>query len=157
MRNLRLRREIFKQYGKIMKHSNFQLRAFLTAHKEIIIYLVFGVCTTVINAASYWVLYDVLSIGNIVSTVLAWLLSVIFAYATNKVFVFESKRTSAAARFKEAASFFSCRVLTGVLDVVIMAIAVDLLHGYGPLWKLLSNVIVIVVNYVASKFVIFKK
>ena len=134
-----------------------KLKTLLNAYKQIILYLFFGVCTTAINTICYWLLYDVLTLGNITSTILAWLAAVIFAFITNKLFVFESKRTNTQKRINEVASFFGCRLLTGILDVVIMAVAVDMLRWNGLLWKLISNIIVTIINYVASKFLIFRK
>lgn len=133
------------------------LKTLFDAYKQIILYLLFGVCTTVINTICYWLLYEVLTLRNITSTVLAWLAAVIFAFITNKRFVFESKRTNTQERINEVASFFGCRLLTGILDVVIMAFAVDMLQWDGLLWKLISNIIVTIINYIASKFWIFKK
>ena len=119
-------------------------------------YLFFGICTTAINTICYWLLYDVLTLSNIVSTILAWLAAVVFAFVTNKRFVFESKRTNTTERINEVVSFFGCRLLTGILDVAIMAITVDMLQWNGLLWKLFSNIIVTIINYVASKYLIFK-
>ena len=78
-------------------------------------------------------------------------------FFTNKIYVFESRRASVIEKLKEFTSFFGCRILTGVLDVVIMALAVDYLKWNSLIWKLISNIIVTVVNFVASKFIIFKK
>ena len=125
-------------------------------NKQLLLYLFFGICTTTINTTSYWLLYDVLSLENILGTILAWFAAVIFAFITNKLFVFESKRTNTQERINEFASFFGCRLLTGILDVVIMAVAVDMLRWNGLLWKLISNIIVTIINYIASKFLIFK-
>ena len=125
-------------------------------YKQVILYLFFGGCTTLINLAAYALLYKGLHVANVPATVAAWLLSVLFAFVTNRRFVFESKESTAAGRWREFVSFFGCRVLTGILDVAIMAAAVDMMGWNGLLWKLISNVIVIVLNYVASKFLIFK-
>ena len=120
-------------------------------------YLFFGICTTEINIIIYWLLHDALTLSNIVSTILAWLAAVLFAFVTNKVFVFESKRTNTTDRINEVISFFGCRLLTGILDVAIMAFAVDMLQWNGLLWKLISNIIVTIINYIASKYLIFRK
>ena len=125
-------------------------------NKQLLLYLFFGICTTAINTICYWLLYDVLTLNNIVSTILAWLAAVVFAFVTNKRFVFESKRTNTTERINEVISFFGCRLLTGILDVAIMAITVDMLQWNGLLWKLFSNIIVTIINYVASKYLIFK-
>ena len=131
-----------------------RLRGFI--NKQLILYLFFGVCTTVINTICYGILYELLLVNNVLSTILAWLAAVIFAFVTNKVFVFESKRNNATEKLSEITSFFGCRILTGILDVVIMAVAVDYLRWNGLLWKLISNIIVTIINYIASKFFIFK-
>lgn len=127
------------------------------ANRQMILYLFFGVCTTAINTVCYWLLFDILSLKNVTSTVIAWLAAVIFAFFTNRVFVFESRRTGAGERIREFVSFFGCRLLTGLLDVAIMAMAVDWMQWNGLLWKLISNIIVTVINYFASKFLIFRK
>lgn len=129
----------------------------LRKNKQLLLYLFFGICTTAINTICYWLLYDALTLSNIVSTILAWLAAVLFAFVTNKVFVFESKRTNTTDRIYEVISFFGCRLLTGILDVAIMAFAVDMLQWNGLLWKLISNIIVTIINYIASKFLIFRK
>lgn len=126
-------------------------------HRQVILYLFFGVCTTLINTLCYHVLYQRSGLGNILSTVLAWAVAVLFAFVTNKLFVFQSRAGSLSDGLRELGSFFGFRLLTGVLDVIIMAVAVDLLHYNGVLWKLISNVIVTILNYVASKFIIFRK
>jgi putative flippase GtrA len=94
--------------------------------------------------------------ANIPSTVIAWVLSVLFAYITNKLFVFESKSFDSHVLKKEIISFFGCRFFTGVMDVAIMYVAVDLVHSNSTLWKIASNMLVIIINYVASKLIIFK-
>ena len=139
-----------------MKNLILKISSLFSTHKQIILYLIFGVCTTVINTVCYWLLYDVLSWSNLLSTVIAWLAAVIFAFVTNKRYVFESKKSGIHEQLTEFASFFSCRILTGILDVIIMAVAVDMLKWNGLVWKLISNIFVTVLNYIASKFLIFK-
>lgn len=134
-----------------------KLLALYTAYKQPILYLFFGGCTTLINIIFYYVLYHLCSVGNVPSTILAWVVSVLFAFVTNKLFVFESKRRDRSGALAELMSFFGFRILTGILDVAIMAFAVDLMGWNGLLWKIISNVIVIILNYIASKFVVFKK
>lgn len=125
-------------------------------HKQLILYLFFGICTTAINTLCYGILYELLRMNNIPSAILAWLVAVVFAFVTNKVYVFESKQTKTSERLSEFVSFFGCRIMTGMLDVMIMAIAVDYMKWNSLIWKLISNIIVTIINYVASKFLIFK-
>ncbi len=132
------------------------MKALYEKYKDLIPYGIFGVLTTVINWVVYKVCYSSLEIPNVPSTCIAWLLAVLFAFITNKLWVFHSKSFQRDVLTREAVSFFTARILTGVLDVVIMWIAVDKLGYNADLWKLLSNVLVIILNYIASKFVIFK-
>ena len=131
-------------------------RAYKT-NKQLVLYLFFGICTTAINTVAYCLFYEVLAWSNISCTILAWIFAVVFAFITNKIFVFESRKTGAAECWKEVTSFFGCRLLTGILDALIMIVAVDILRRNGLLWKLITNIMVIIINYIASKFVIFKK
>lgn len=133
-----------------------KLTHFWKKNKELILYLFFGVCTTAINTVAYGVLYEVLGIGNIISTILSNVVAVLFSYVTNKWLVFESKTTTGKESLPEMISFFGWRFAAGVLEVVIMFVAVDLLHQHSILWKLIANIVVIAMNYVTSKWLVFK-
>jgi len=95
--------------------------------------------------------------SNVPSVIIAWLLAVVFAFFTNKLWVFKSKSFAPDVLKHEIPTFFGARLLTGLLDLGIMYLAVDVLHGNGTVWKLISNILVIILNYVASKLIIFKK
>lgn len=129
----------------------------LIKYKSLISYAFFGVCTTVINLIAYYLCSHILNFTTVVSTVIAWIVAVIFAYITNKLWVFECKSLEKNVLIKEISSFFACRVMTGILDIVIMAIFVDMLLFNDMIIKIVSNVLVIILNYVASKFLIFKR
>lgn len=129
----------------------------LKKYRSLISYGIFGVLTTAINIAVYALCYQKLGISNVISNIVAWIVAVLFAFVTNKLWVFESKSMELIVLVKEAVSFFGCRLATGVLDLAIMYVTVDRLALNSTLMKCISNVIVIVVNYVASKFVIFKQ
>lgn len=133
------------------------MKGLLKKYKGFILYAFFGVCTTIVNVVVYYLCYNVFEIQNVWATIVAWILAVLFAYITNKLLVFDSKSFAANVLKREIPSFFGCRLLTGILDVGIMYVVVDLMEGNSTLWKLISNVIVIILNYVASKLVIFKK
>ncbi len=126
-------------------------------YKETILYLVFGGLTTLINIVTYWLLTKPLGIDFMVSNAIAWAVSVLFAFVTNKLFVFESKGLNAALVVKELVLFVGARLFSGALDMGIMYLFIDILHFNDLLIKVLSNVIVIIVNYVLSKLIIFKK
>ncbi len=133
------------------------LKELLARYRGIILYAIFGLLTTVVNVGVYYLCFSVIALSNVVSTLLAWFISVLFAFVTNKIWVFESRSFEAVVLLREALSFFSCRLLTGALDLVIMYVAVDVMGWNEMLWKLISNVIVIVSNYCASRILIFRK
>ena len=126
-------------------------------YRAFILYAVFGVFTFIVNIEVYGLCYNVLQMSNVVSTVIAWFAAVILAYATNKVWVFDSKSFALKVMLYELATFFSCRILTGILDVAIMYFAVDIMAWNGKLFKLISNILVIILNFIASKLIIFVK
>ena len=126
-------------------------------YKEMILYLVFGGLTTLINIIVYTVCTRWLGFGTLLSNALALTVSILFAYITNKLFVFESKTDTVKEVFREFFSFIACRLGTGALDMIFMFVSVDILKFYDVVMKILSNIIVIVLNYVFSKLVIFAK
>lgn len=133
-----------------------KIKKLLENNKQTVLYLFFGVCTTAVNFITYF-LCTRIHIGVTVSTVIAWIVSVLFAYVTNRIYVFESKAMDKKSIIKEMASFASCRLATGVLDVIIMYVFVEIM-GYNDLIiKVASNIFVTVLNYTASKLWIFKK
>ena len=126
-------------------------------HKSFIAYGVFGVFTTIVNIVTYNFCYNNLGISNTLSNIAAWILAVTFAYLTNKVWVFDSKSWKWEVLKREVVAFISCRLATGILDIVIMFVCVDILGLHALLLKIISNVLVIILNYIFSKLVIFKK
>lgn len=133
------------------------IKALWNKYKDLIPYGIFGVLTTVVNIAVYALCAKKLNMSTVLSTVIAWVAAVLFAYITNRKWVFHSTATGTKAIVTEMASFFACRLLTGVLDVGIMKLFVDVLHFNDVIIKAASNILVIIINYIASKLVIFKK
>lgn len=125
-------------------------------YKSIILYLLFGCCTTLINILVYYISSRIASMPVIPSTVAAWVVAVTFAFLTNKVFVFNSCSWEARRFFYEAFTFFTARMATGILDTAIMEVFVRRLCLYDIFVKALSNILVIIANYIASKMVVFK-
>ena len=128
-------------------------------YKEIINYLIFGVLTTIVNLISkYILLFTILDATNPIqlqiSIIISWILAVLFAYFTNRKFVFNSKNKN---KFKEFITFTGARVSTLLLDMVIMFVFVTILKGNDKIFKLVSQILVIVVNYLLSKLIVFKK
>lgn len=132
-----------------------KIKALYRKYQEILTYLIFGVLTTLVNYVSYLLLAPLFA-KTTAPTVIAWVLSVLFAYFTNRAFVFHSHLKGAAA-VKEAGAFFAARLMSGVLDVIIMAVFADWIGLNDKIVKLASNVFVVIFNYIASKLVVFRK
>lgn len=127
-------------------------------YKEIIVYLVFGGLSTIVNFVSYYIFARILGIDEVISSGLSWVCAVIFAYITNKIFVFNSKTNSLKELMKEAITFVSCRILSGIFcDVGTFAVMVKILKINDIIAKIITQVMVVIVNYIFSKLVIFKK
>lgn len=130
----------------------------LRNYREIILYLIFGGLTTLVNLVVFWLLMGRMgSASTLVPTAVAWVISVLFAYLTNRRWVFQSRASGGEAILREMGSFFGGRVLTGLLDLAIMYLAVDILGAPATPTKLLSNVLVILLNYIISKLWVFRK
>ena len=129
----------------------------LKKYQQPILYLFFGICTTIVNIITYYLSAHILSLSVILSTCLAWLVSVIFAYITNKWWVFESKSLRLKAVIQEFLSFTGCRLFTGACDLLIMLIFVDSLGMDDLFVKIASNILFVVLNYIFSKMIIFKR
>lgn len=125
-------------------------------YRSFILYVFFGGCTTLVNIITYALCARGLAFGTVASNIIAWILSVAFAYLTNRKMVFESKARSVQAVVREMISFISCRLLTGGFDLLIMYVFVDIIGINDLIMKVISNIIVIVLNYIASKLFIFK-
>ncbi len=126
-------------------------------HYDILAYLFFGVLTTAVNYVVYLPCYNLLHLSASLSNVIAWVVAVAFAYLTNKPFVFKSHDWSAKTVIPELSKFVGSRVLSGALETAIIFITVDLLCWNGNVMKLVTSVLVVILNYVASKLIVFKK
>lgn len=124
-------------------------------YKKIIMYLFFGVCTTLVNIISYFIMSHILNMSVMFSTIVAWILAVLFAYFTNRKWVFDSKAITKQEIIRELVSFFACRLATGIVDWLCMFIFVEKLGFNDLIIKIISNIIVIILNYVASKLIVF--
>ena len=134
-----------------------KIKALVQQYWEVLSYLIFGVLTTVVNYMVYLPVYNLLGLSAALSNAIAWVVAVAFAYLTNKPFVFKSYDWSAKTVIPELTKFVGCRVASGAAETLILLVTVDLLHWNGNIWKLITSVLVVVMNYVASKLVVFKK
>ena len=133
------------------------IKALLQKYWDVITYLFFGVLTTVVNYLVYLPVYNLLGLSAAVSNAIAWVVAVAFAYLTNKPFVFKSHDWSRKTVLPELSKFVGCRVASGVAETVILLISVDFLGWNGNVWKFVTSVLVVVMNYFASKFLVFRK
>ena len=133
------------------------IRDLVKKHWDIITYLFFGVLTTVINYLVYLPIYNLLGLSAAISNGIAWAVAVAFAYLTNKPFVFKSNDWSRETVIPELTKFVGCGVASGLAETLILFLVVDLLGWNGNIWKLVTNVLVVIMNYFGSKLVVFKK
>ncbi|WP_461240931.1 GtrA family protein [Paucilactobacillus sp. N302-9] len=124
-------------------------------YQSLIAYAFFGGVTTLVNLGVFWLLTH-LHWNYQLANVIAWFLSVLVAYLTNKVWVFASHYTTVKAFLIEFVEFYFFRALTLVLDIIILYVGITLMHQNEMLVKLIDNILVIIVNYVFSKWYIFK-
>ena len=132
-------------------------------YRELIVYFITGVLTTLVNWAAYALCVRTFGWSVAVSNAVAWVVAVLFAYVTNKLWVFRSFSWEPRLVLKEAALFVSARILTGVFEIVSVPLLVNLgldasLLGVKGMWaKILVSVVVMVLNYVFSKLIVFRK
>lgn len=134
-----------------------KIRALIEKYYDILSYLFFGVLTTVVNYIIYLPCYNILGLSATVSNMISWVVAVAFAYLTNKPFVFKSHDWSAKTVVPELTKFVGCRLGSGVMETAIIFVTVDLLSWDGNVMKLVTSVLVVIINYVASKLVVFRK
>ena len=133
-----------------------KIKALFIKYREVISYLFFGGLTTVVNYAAYLLTAPFFNTTTI-PTAIAWVLAVIFAYVTNRIWVFHSKAKGLGPVLGEMVRFFGCRGVSFVLDLLCMRVGVGTLGINDMVMKFLSNVIVVIVNYVFSKLIVFRK
>lgn len=136
-----------------------KIKELYTKYKEIIHYLIVGVLTTVVSLAVYYIsvctfLNPENGVQLQIANILSWIAGVTFAYFTNRKYVFESKE---ANKIKEASKFVLSRVITLIMDMLIMYLGVTILHGNDKIMKLVSQVVITISNYLFSKIFVFKK
>lgn len=126
-------------------------------YKEILLYLFFGLLTTVIGIAFYILFDTVCEINELIANIMSWILAVTFAYVTNRIWVFESKVTERADLLKEMLDFYGGRLVSLAVEEVIIIVFVTLLQFDSTLIKIIASVIVIILNYIISKLFVFRK
>ncbi|CAM3364606.1 GtrA family protein [Vagococcus fessus] len=124
---------------------------------SILMYLVMGGITTLINIVTFYLFNSTLGLNYTIANIIAWVFAVLFAYISNKLYVFESKHNNFSELIQEISSFFGFRVLSLFMDLAVMFVCISLLSMNPLLAKVLANVVVLVANYIFSKLFIFKK
>ncbi|WP_242458746.1 GtrA family protein [Weissella confusa] len=139
----------------LIAKERLRMLARFEKYKALILYGIFGVTTTIINVVSYALLLFI-GINVQIAVVVSWLLAVIVAYFTNRVWVFNSGAVTKLELLREFISFMLARLATLVVEMVIIWFGVQLLNQDPIVWKIIDNIVVIILNYIISKLIVFK-
>lgn len=143
-------------FDKIMSLRVFApIYPFYKKHKEVLMYLFFGALTTVISIVTFSLFFEILKINELISNVISWIVAVLFAFVTNRIWVFEKGKNEGI--ILQGIKFYGGRVATLLIEEIILLVFVTLLSFNAMVVKITAQVIVIVLNYVISKAFIFKK
>ena len=130
--------------------------SYIKKHRDIVSYIAFGILTTVINWGVFFFSRELLKISATASNIIAWVISVLFAFLTNKPFVFKSKNWSWEVVIPEFIKFVTCRIGSGVFETVFLFITVDCINLNGTVLKLIASGVAMVLNYILGKYIAFK-
>lgn len=126
-------------------------------YSEIISYIFFGGLTTVVSFATYYMGTKYLGMHYLAATAFSWLAAVLFAYITNRIWVFKSKRKGFIGIAGELLMFTAGRAVSGLIEVLLMFVLVDLLSVMDLGAKIICNIIIVILNYIFSKLIIFRQ
>ena len=126
-------------------------------YEELVMYLIVGVCTMIVSLVSYYILANPMGIYYQAANIISWVLAVAFAYVTNKKYVFKSKYTGLSGTAREMTSFVSSRIASLLAEIVSMYFFVQICQIDDNIVKLMNQVLVTVLNYIFSKFWVFRK
>ncbi len=136
--------------------DDYLIKKYAKKYKQFITYTICGSLATVVNLATYFYFNRMHDVSALYSNALAWVTSVIFAYVTNKVFVFKSKHEKITHIIKEFSAFIFARFSSGLIDMFLLWFGVYILSMYDVIVKILTAVVVVIMNYVFSKFFVFR-
>ena len=134
-----------------------KLHLFLRKYRNLLVYVLFGILTTVVNYLVYLPLYNLCHLSAGLSNIAAWLAAVLFAFFTNKPFVFKSKSWSSETVIPELLRFVGCRAVSGLLETGLLVALVDILGLNGNIVKVVLGILVFALNYIASRWLVFRK
>lgn len=133
------------------------LKKLMKKYEELIMYIIVGVCTMIVSLVSYFIMANTLQMYYQAANIISWVLAVAFAYVTNKKYVFKSPYTSVQATTKELVSFVSSRLASLLVEILSMFFFVQVCQIDDNIVKLMNQVLVTVLNYIFSKFWVFRK
>ncbi len=139
------------------KGNGFNIKEFGTKYKEVLLYLIFGGLTTVISIATFALFYYYWDFNEVIANVLSWVLAVLVAFSTNRSWVFSAPTEGASAFIKQMTAFFAGRLATLGIEEAIILVFITWLGFNAMIVKVIAQVVVIVLNYVISKFLVFRK
>lgn len=125
-------------------------------HKEILLYLFFGILTFLISVVAFFILYIKFEINELYANFFSWIIAVLFAYVTNKIWVFTSSTNTLSDYLKQSIYFFSGRLITLAIEEIILLIFITLLKMPSLIIKIVAQMVVIFLNYIISKKIVFK-
>ena len=145
-------------FDKIMELPGLRIfQTFYKKYKEILLYLFFGALTMIVSIASYAICNLTFGINALVANIISWILAVMFAFYTNRIWVFQAQTNLIRDFLKQMASFCSGRIVTLIIEEVILFIFITCLHYNSMVIKVIAQVVVVILNYVISKLWVFRK
>lgn len=133
------------------------LNPFFQKHRSVLMYLFFGAVTTVVSWVTFWLFAVVLQWNELVANLVSWIITVLVAFLTNRVWVFNAPTKGAAAYIKQLLSFYGSRVATFLVETALIYVFVTRLGFYEMAVKIAASIIVVILNYVFSKLFVFAK
>lgn len=125
-------------------------------HRDIVVYIAFGLLTTAANYLVFLFSLETLKMSATTSNIAAWIVAVLFAFLTNKPFVFKSKSWSRKVVIPEFVKFVACRIGSGIMETAFLFVTVDCINWNGTVLKLIASGFVMVLNYISGKCIAFK-
>ena len=145
-------------FDKIMSIKPFSVfNPFYKKYKEALLYLFFGVLTTLISIGVFWVFTALIPLDELVANIISWIIAVLFAYVTNRIWVFNSHCETKGAFAREVLSFYGGRVFTLLVEEGLLFVFIKLLDLNAMAVKIIAQVVIIVLNYIISKLFVFRK
>lgn len=145
-------------FDKVMSVRLFdKIRPFYKAHKEVLLYLFFGGLTTVISILTYALFTITFQIDELIANIFSWIASVLFAFITNRIWVFESEVNTHFDFLKQLFKFYSGRIATLLVEELILWVFITKLDFNGMVVKIMAQIIIVILNYIISKLFVFKK